>query len=121
MDDVRAALAAACRERDITGPDDFRRRFGVAPAALTPRNALTLVTTPDWVTEMVTEIWIPNSGTTPVVYVPQAVRTYAAVFGIAQCDGESDHDFNKRLRGEIRGHMTSVASNDARVGDDDAR
>lgn len=99
MADPRAALAAACRARGITGPCDFRARFGIAPAALTASAALTLVTAPAWVAD----IWLANAGTTPVVWIPAAVRAYAAAYGIAQGDGESDHAFNDRLRRAIRG------------------
>jgi len=87
-------LAVACRERGITGAADFSARFGLAPALLTPSAALALVMTPAWVTD----IWILHAGRTPVVWVPAAVRTYAAVFGIAQHAGESDHDFTMRLQ-----------------------
>lgn len=91
---VSDLLAAVCRECGIIGSRDFRARFGIAPALLTPSAALALVTTPTWVTD----IWIPNAGRTPVVWVPAAVRAYAAVFGIAQHEGESDHDFTMRLQ-----------------------
>jgi hypothetical protein len=87
-------LAAACRECGITGPADFTARFGIAPALLTPSAALALVATPAWVTD----IWIPNAGRTPVVWVPAAVRAYAAAFGINQQGDESDHDFAMRLQ-----------------------
>jgi hypothetical protein len=97
MDDVRNALTAACRERGITGPADFHARFGVAPAALTPQAAIILVATPEWVTA----IWIPNSGGTPVGWIPAAVRAYAAAYAVTQREGECDLDFNDRLRREI--------------------
>lgn len=95
---IHAALLAALRERGITDREAFRRRYGIPAEHLTAADALTLVTTPAWVTET----WLPNSGTTPVVWVPAAVRAYAAVYGIAQREGESDHAFNDRLRREIR-------------------
>lgn len=101
MTDVRNALAAACRERGITGPADFRARFGVAPAALTPYAALVMVETPAWVME----IWLPNAGPTRVVWVPRAVRDFAAVHGIHQRDDEDDHDFNMRIQATIRHRM----------------
>ncbi len=94
---VHESLAVACRERGITGASDFSARFGIAPALLTSSAALVLVMTPAWVTD----IWIPNAGRTPVVWVPAAVRAYAAVFGIAQHEGESDHDFTMRLQTAI--------------------
>ncbi len=97
MDDVRNALAAACRERGITGPADFHARFGIAPAALTPHAALILVETPEWVTET----WLPNAGTTPVVWIDATVRAYAAAYGVTQREGECDHNFNDRLRRAI--------------------
>lgn len=95
---MRDALAAACRERGITSAEAFRQRFGIAPAALTAQAALTLVTTPAWVIE----IWLPNAGGTPVVWVPAAVRTYAGVYGIHQRAGESDHAFTLRLQATLR-------------------
>jgi hypothetical protein len=101
MTDVRNALTAACRERGITSPADFRARFGVAPASLTPHAALVLVETPAWVTE----IWIPNAGSTRVVWVPRAVRAYAAVHGIYQRNDEHDHDFTLRIQATIRCRM----------------
>lgn len=94
MADILEELNAALAERGITCPDDFRRRYGVAPAALSPAAALALVETPPWVTDT----WLPNAHGTPVVYIPSAVRGYAAVFGLTQAEDESDHNFNERIR-----------------------
>ncbi len=91
-------LAAAMRAQRIAGPEEFRKRYGIVPATLNATAALTLVKTPAWVRE----IWLPNSGATPVLYVPQAVRAFAAVYGITQDEGESDHAFNNRLTVAIR-------------------
>jgi len=88
------SLAAACWECGITSAADFTARFGIAPAMLTASAALALVMTPAWVTD----IWIPHAGRTPVAWVPAAVRTYAAVFGITQHEGESDHGVTMRLQ-----------------------
>ncbi len=101
MTDVRNALAAACRERGITGPADFHARFGVAPATLTPHAALVLVETPEWVAAT----WLPNAGKTRIVWVPGAVRAYAAVHGVHQRDDENDHDFALRIQATLRRRM----------------
>lgn len=98
MENERDALALACREHGITSPADFRARFGIAPATLTPHAALILVEMPAWVTE----IWIPNAGTTRIVWVPEAVRAYATVYDVHQRDGEDDHAFVLRLQSMIR-------------------
>ncbi len=98
MGDPHAALAVACRERGIIGPAAFHARFGIVPAALTAHAALVLVETPEWVTAT----WLPNAGRTRVVWVPQAVRTYAAVFSVHQRGDESDHDFVLRIQTTIR-------------------
>jgi hypothetical protein len=95
---IRDALAIACRERGIASAEVFRERFGIAPASLTSQAALTLVTTPAWVIE----IWLPNAGSTPVVWVPAAVRVHAGGYGIHQQEGESDHAFTLRLQATLR-------------------
>jgi hypothetical protein len=97
MNDILGELDAALATRGIANPDEFRRRYGVDPAAIGPADALALVETPAWVTG----IWLPNAGGSPVAYIPRAVRRYAAVFGLAQAEGESDHDFNERLRARL--------------------
>lgn len=91
-------LAAACREQGITGAADFSARFGIAPALLTPSAALALVTTPAWVAD----IWIPNAGTTRIVWVPEVVRAYAALYGVCQRDDENDHDYVLRIQATIK-------------------
>lgn len=94
-------LLAACCECGITGPRDFRARFGIVPAAITLHTALILVETPQWVTET----WLPNAGTTRIVWVPEVVRAYAAVYGVHQRDNESDHDYVLRIQATIRQRM----------------
>lgn len=96
-DAVHEALHVACRERDIRSAADFRARFGIEPAALTPQAALALVTTPDWVMD----IWLRSTDPTPAVWIPAAVRAYAGAFGIMQSPDESDRAFNDRLKGAI--------------------
>lgn len=98
MESERDALAAACRGCGIAGPADFRARFGIAPATLTPHAALVLVETPRWVTER----WLPNAGKTCIVWVPKVVRAYAAVYGVHQWDDESDHDYVLRIQATIQ-------------------
>ncbi len=91
-------LAATCREHGITGSRDFRARFGIVPAAITLHAALILMETPQWVTET----WLPNAGTTRIVWVPEVVRAYAAVYGVCQRDDESDHDYVLRIQATIK-------------------
>lgn len=91
---LRVQLAAACAAAGITGPEDFRYRYGIAPGILTVTAMLALLETPDWVRTT----WLRNSGTTPVVYIPESVRRYAAAFHIVQHEGESLHEFNDRIR-----------------------
>ena len=90
-------LSRALHTAGICNPYDFRERFGVTPGTLTPQVALALVIAPTWVTE----VWIPNSGTTLVVWVPTAVRAYAAALGITQREDERDHDFNDRIKAAV--------------------
>ncbi len=82
------------RMRGLRSPQDFTIRFGVSPTHLTPTAALALLDTPDWVLD----VWLPNSGTTPVVWIPVAVRKYAAALGIHQSKDESDHTFDGRIK-----------------------
>jgi hypothetical protein len=98
MTDTERVLRAALRERGITTPEQFQERYGVPLHHLTLDKAYQIVTTPAWVTT----IWIPNAGSTPVVWVPAAVRNYGAIFGIVQADDENDHDFTLRLRAAMQ-------------------
>jgi hypothetical protein len=86
---THAALAHVLGAYRITGPEEFQRRYGVPPASLSAAAALTVVT------------WMENAGSTPVVWMPQAVRAFAARHGLVQDDGESDHAFTVRLRAAI--------------------
>jgi hypothetical protein len=97
-------LRHALRTKGIRSPHDFRARYGVAPGTLTPQAALALVIAPAWVTE----VWIPHSGGTLVVWVPAAVRAYAAALGITQHEGERDHDFNDRIRAAVAERREAV-------------
>ncbi len=80
--------------RGLHSPQDFSIRFGMSPTHLTPTAALALLDTPDWVLD----VWLPNSGTTPVVWIPVAVRKYATALGIHQSNDESDHTFDGRIK-----------------------
>ncbi len=100
--EAHRALTRACRTAGITSAEDFAARFGVRRAALSVTAALTLVTTPAWVRE----VWLPTAGTTPVLYIPQAVRALARAYGITQDAGESDHAFNHRLQRGIADRRT---------------
>lgn len=88
------ALATALHARGITTPQAFHAAFGIPPGVLTAAAALVLVNTPRWVTEW----WLAVDDPTPCVWVPDAVRQYAAVFGLVQEPGESDDTFVQRLR-----------------------
>jgi len=92
------ALAAALMERGITTPEAFSEAFHIAPAMLTPAAALVLITAPGWVTGQ----WLGVDDPTPCVWVPDAVRRYAAVFCVVQESGESDDAFIRRLRSVLR-------------------
>ncbi len=87
------ALATALHERGITTPEAFREAFGIPSGSLTASAALVLVTTPRWVTQW----WLAVDDPTPCVWVPEAVRRYAAVFGLVQEAEESDDAFARRL------------------------
>jgi len=90
-------LAAALHARGITTPQAFHAAFGIPPGVLTAAAALVLVNTPRWVAEW----WLAVDDPTPCVWVPDAVRQYAAVFGLVQEAGERDDTFVRRARGAL--------------------
>jgi len=105
MSSEQDVLALACHEHGITSPADFSKRFGIVPATITSHAALILVETPQWVTET----WLPNAGTTRIVWVPEVVRAYAAVYGVCQRDDESDHDYVLRIQATVKQRMEEIS------------
>jgi hypothetical protein len=98
MTNPAEAFNIACAERGIASAEDFRGRFGVPLSSLSIEDALVLVTLPEWVFA----VWLPSADPTPCVFVPSAVREFGLLLGVTQQDGETDHDFNLRVKAAFK-------------------